>query len=217
MIRVNLLANAPGVEPPRQWVPPEQKSAVMGLGMLLATALTLGGWWFYLSSARAEAESRIGVAEAKLEELKTAVKLLEQATQRKAELSERLTLIDRLKEAKRAPVSLLEVVSRSVPDGLWLVEIKQLGQVVQIEGRAMSLTSVTDFTETIQQSGHFKMPVEIVATTSEQIEETTVVRFSLKAEAAAAPAIPAEPAPGTKPRPASPAVTSPTSSGVPGV
>ena len=54
------------------------------------------------------------------------------------------------------PVSLLETVSSSLPDGLWLTEIKQTGSIVQIEGRALSLTAVTDFTEQMQNSGLFK-------------------------------------------------------------
>ena len=195
MIRVNLLANGPGAAPPRELLPREQRSAVIGLLMLLVTALGTGAYWWHLSSQRAATDAAIVEAESTLATLKNAVQLLDRANARKAELSERLGLIDRLRAAKRAPVSLLETVSLSVPDGLWLLEIKQVGANVQIEGRATSLTSVTDFTQRMQNSGLFKPPVEILTTTTELVEDMSIVRFAIKAEAAPvatpAPAAPA--------------------------
>ena len=196
MIRVNLLSNGPGAAPAKEWLPREQRGAAIGLLMLLVTAVGGGGYWWYLDSARASAEVSITAAEAELAHLKTAMTLLDRANARKAELNERLGLIERLRTAKRGPLSLLETVSLSVPDGLWLLEIKQTGVAVQIEGRAMSLTSVTDFTQRIQNSGLFKPPVEILTTTTELVEEVPVVRFAIKADAAAAPAAPAAPVTG---------------------
>jgi Tfp pilus assembly protein PilN len=104
-------------------------------------------------------------------------------------------LIDRLRAGKRAPVDLLQTVSYSVPDGLWLMEIKQTGEFVQVDGRAMTLTSVTDFTRRLQDSGLFRHPVEILTTIAEVYEQTSVVRFVVRAEVAApaAPATAADP------------------------
>src|SRR6185436_3820945 len=101
---------------------------------------------------------------------------------RKTELAERLGVIERLRAAKRAPVSLLETLSQSLPDGLWLLEIKQTNASVQVDGRAMSISAVTDFTERMQNSGLFQRPVEILTTSTETLEETTVVRFAVKAD-----------------------------------
>lgn len=194
MIKVNLLATAPGASAPREWLPREQRSALGGLGMLMLTALVAGGWWYYLSHQQTTLDARIAGAETELVRLKEAAKLVERTNARKQELSERLALIDRLRSAKRAPVTLLETVSRSLPEGLWLTEMKQAGKMVQIEGRASSLTAVTDFAEQLQNSGLFKRPVEILTTTTEVIEELTLVRFVVKAEAAEQPTTPVTPA-----------------------
>ena len=186
MIRVNLLTSSPGAAAPRVWVPAEQRSAVVGLGMLLVTGLTVGGWWFYLDTQRTKTEASIVVAEVRIEELKEALKLLETSRQQKAELEERLALIARLQAAKHAPVRMLDLLNEAVPAGLWLLELKQTAVAVQIEGRAMSHTAVTDFAQTLQTAGFFKMPVEIVTTLMETVEETDVIRFVLKAEPATA-------------------------------
>jgi type IV pilus assembly protein PilN len=212
MIRVNLLSTGPGAAPPREWLPREQRAAALGFLMLFATAAGLGGWWWLLKGQKAGAETRIEEGQAKLDQLKEAVKLVDLAAARKSELSERLGLIDRLRDAKRQPVSLLETVSRSVPEGLWLTSIKQAGTSVQVDGRAMSLTAVTDFAETMQGSGLFKMPVEILTTTTELLDDANVVKFSVKAEALKAPApVTPQPGPGA---PATPAAAPAAKSGV---
>ncbi|HUF48246.1 MAG TPA: PilN domain-containing protein [Vicinamibacterales bacterium] len=183
MIRVNLLTTGPGAPPRREWLPREQRSAALGLLMLVVAGTGVTGWWWYLSQARADVDVRITTAEMSLAQLKEAAVLVEQASLRKAELTERLSLIERLRVAKRGPVNLIETVSFSVPDGLWLLEVRQTGATVQLDGRAMSLTAVTDFAERLQTSGLFRRPVEIVTTTAEQFEQVDVIRFMLRADA----------------------------------
>jgi type IV pilus assembly protein PilN len=206
MIRVNLLANGPGAAQPRVLVKSEQKPAMMGLAMLLVTGLGVGGWWFYVNTQAASTETSIATAETRIAQLKDAMKLLEKARSQKTELEERLALIERLRLAKHAPVKLLDLLNESVPEGLWLMEIKQSPSGVQIEGRSTSHTAVTDFAQTLQTAGLFKMPVEILTTLMEQVEETNVIRFVLKAE----------PMPGTGLPTVAPPAPKPSAAGRPG-
>ncbi len=214
MIKVNLLSQGPAAKKTaREWVPAAQKGAVKGFAMLLVTAASIGGYWWFLSNQKSSLDARIAGAEAELVRLNEAAKLVDRATKRKNELSERLSLIDRLRTAKRGPVTLLETVSRSTPEGLWLLEIKQAGTFTTVDGRAMSLTSVTDFAQQLQNSGLFQHPVEILTTATETFEEQTVVRFTDKAEAIK----PAKPAattsPAATPAPPPPAAAAPARSG----
>jgi type IV pilus assembly protein PilN len=182
MIKVNLLATNPGAAAPREWLPREQRSALGGVSVLVVTALGLAGYWYYQGLQRTEIETQVAAAQTELVRLKEAAAVVERTNARRTELSERLALIDRLRASKRAPVSLLETVSYSVPEGLWLLEIKQSAATVQIDGRATSITAITDFTERLQNSGYFLRPVEIMSTATEAIDETGVVRFVVKAE-----------------------------------
>lgn len=196
MIKVNLLSTVPGVAPPKDFFPKEQRSALMGLGMLAITAVGVGGYWWYLNREQASIDTKIAAAEAELVRLKEAATLVDRATARKAELAERLALIERLRSEKRGPVTLLETVSLSTTDGLWLTEIKQTGSVFQIDGRALSMNSITDFALQLQTSGIFKGPVEILSAANETVDEHGIVKFSVKADTrppAAPPAAPAGP------------------------
>lgn len=182
MIQVNLLGAVPRA-PRRAWLPADQKSAAAGLVMLVATAAGVGGWWWQTARAQKAIEAQMVAAQADLTRLKAVATLVDRAVARKLELSERLGLIDRLHRTQRAPVDLLETISRSVPDGLWLLELKQTGGAIQIEGRAVSLTALTDFVERLQTSGRFARPVDIVTTNMETVQDASVVRFALKAAA----------------------------------
>ena len=181
MIKVNLLATTPGAAVKSDVVPKEQRVAMLGLTALLVTATAVGGWWWEVHRERVDTEHMITTDEAEIVRLKDVAKLVDRAAERKAELSERLSLIDQLKSTKRGPVTLLETVSSSLSDGLWLTELKQTALVIQIEGRATSLTAITDFAEKLQDSTVFERPVEIVTTAAETLEDTPVVRFIVKA------------------------------------
>jgi Tfp pilus assembly protein PilN len=183
LIKINLLA-APGrVAPARELFPAAHRSALVAMSMLVMTAAGIGGWWFYQRTQATRLEGRLAAAETEIERLKDATKAVAMTNARKAELSERLALIDRLREAKRGPVNLLETLNRSIPDNLWLLEVRQGGAAVHVDGRALSLSSVTDFAQHLQNSGLFRHPVEILTTSTEVIDETSVVRFSVKADA----------------------------------
>jgi type IV pilus assembly protein PilN len=200
MIRVNLLATSSAETKKRSLLPMPQRGAALGVAMLLLTAAGVGGWWWELSRETADLDTRIAKAEVDLSQLKNAAKLVDRAVARKAELSEKLALIDRLRSAQRGPVNLLSTVSRSLTEGLWLMEIKQQGSAVQMEGRASTLTAVTDFVEHLQNSGIFDRPVEIMTTSMETLDEYSVVRFAIKAQAAGTSAKEAAAAPSAQPK-----------------
>jgi type IV pilus assembly protein PilN len=201
MIRVNLLANAPGAAP-KDWLPREQRSAATGLLMLLGTGILVTGWWFYLHRQTTQLDTKIASAQSDLTRLKKVADLVDQASARNTELTERLAVIERLRSVQHGPVNLLETVSRSLPEGLWLTEMKQNVNTVQIEGRALTLTAVTDFTEQMQNSGLFMKPVEIVTTTTENVEDLNVIHFIVKGEGIGLAEVP--PPPPVKGKPGKP-------------
>ena len=90
MIRVNLLSTGPGAAPAREWFPREQRSAALGLMLLMVTAVGVGGWWWYFRHEHSVTDARIEQAEARLARLKDAAKLVDLVAARKSELTERL-------------------------------------------------------------------------------------------------------------------------------
>jgi type IV pilus assembly protein PilN len=211
MIRVNLLSPGTEAQPQawRRWlvIPQEQRAALMGLAMLMTTAAGAGLWWWSVSREHKAVDAEIVVAEANLTRLKKEAALMEKAAAREKDLRERLGLIDRLRATQRAPVMLLDTISRSLAEGLWLTELRQTGAVVLLEGRAISYSALTDFIGRLQISGRFVRPVDIVTSTTETVAEQVVVRFMIRGEVGPAVVMPAVGATGAPAAPAAPAAS----------
>ena len=60
------------------------------------------------------------------------------------------------------PVQLLDHVSRSLPEMLWLTELKQEGQFLTIEGRTTTLIGLSDFVGNLGANAVLQKPIEIV-------------------------------------------------------
>ena len=92
-----------------------------------------------------------------------------------------MALIEELQRGRSAPVHMLDEISRSVPDRLWLTQIEQAEGVLTIEGRTTVLTALSDFVASLENSGYFKRPVEIVNSQVETQQTSELVRFTVKA------------------------------------
>jgi type IV pilus assembly protein PilN len=187
MIRINLISQTR--EKPRRSAPTGmagsgQKITVACTLILALAALGLGWWYWTLRKEASQLTDRIASAEQETARLKTMIVQVQQFEERKTQLQQRVTLIEVLRRGQSSPVHVLDSVSRSVPDMLWLTQMEQKGADLTIEGRCMSLTSISDFVDNLGRSGWFKKPVEIV---DSQLESSTggtgdVIRFTVKAQ-----------------------------------
>ena len=91
---------------------------------------------------------------------------MQQFEQRKAQLQQRVALIEQLRKDQTGPVHMLDQISRALPPMLWLTELKQRPTPTKcvIDGRCTTLTGLSDFVGNLEASGYFKRSVEIVST-----------------------------------------------------
>ena len=102
---------------------------------------------------------------------------------RKAQLQQRVTLIERLRKGQSGPVHVLDEVSKSLPDRLWLTSMVQRDKEFTIDGRTTSLTALSDFVANMEGSQWFKRPVEIVDSQVEPNPQAgDLVRFTIRAQ-----------------------------------
>jgi Tfp pilus assembly protein PilN len=77
---------------------------------------------------------------------------------------------------------MLDQISRSVPDRLWLVDMKQTGDDVTIDGKTSTLSSLADFVANLEASGYFAKPVEITNSEEEKAQnDADLIKFTVKA------------------------------------
>ena len=77
-------------------------------------------------------------------------------------LEARVALIDELRKGQNAPVHMIDQISRALPDMTWLTAMQQSGYTLTIQGRCLTLTSLSDFIGNLEASRYFMRPVEII-------------------------------------------------------
>ena len=161
-----------------------QKTSALSSLILIGTALLLGWWYWSLKNDSAELDQQIVDAQNETARLRNVILQVQQFEGRRAQLQQRVTLIEQLRKGQTGPVHLLDVISRSLPDTMWLTELKQSGADLIIDGRCTSLTALSDFISSMELSGLFDRPVEIVDSQVEVGSATApeLVRFTVKAK-----------------------------------
>ncbi len=158
--------------------------------VLVLAAAGIGFWYLSLSQEAAQVEADIQTAQQELARLAPVIAEVKQAEALEMQLQQRVELIEQLRKGQSVPVRLLDHVSRSLPEMLWLTVLQQTGGDVTIEGRSSSLVGLSDFVANLGTTDVFKKPIEIV---DSQVEtpaggsSTEVIKFTVKAQLAVAP------------------------------
>ena len=185
MIRINLLASDRKAARKQLAFDPSQQMAVVCGGIILLAALTIG-WRFWLVGQDARrVEDAITVAQKETQRLHAVIVQVQQFEQRKAQLQQRVTLIEQLRKDQIGPVHMLDQISLALPPSLWLSELKQTGtpNEVLLDGKSLSLTGLSDFVANLERSGYFQKSVEIVSSTTDTSggPQGEVIKFQIKA------------------------------------
>ncbi len=197
MIRINLLAVERERTKKKAGFQFAQKLTV-GCSLILVLGALFIGWRYWsLTRQSAEVDREIAQAQEEAGRLHTIIQQVQQFEQRKAQLQQRVELIEQLRRGQNGPVHMLDQISRAMPEMLWLTELKQNSATeVVIDGKCLSLTSLSDFVANLEASGYFKKSIDIVSSTTEPMSQAPgeLIRFSIRAlfqppsETAAAPA-----------------------------
>lgn len=162
MIRINLLSERRTVAAVSKGFQAGQKITVIGSLLVVLTLVGVG--WRYWAIGQQEAQVVREVEAAKREEQRLAeiLKQVQEFEARKVQLEQRVALIDELRKGQNAPVHMIDQVSRALPDMTWLTSVRQDGYNLTIQGRCLTLTSLSDFVGNLEASRYFQRPVEIV-------------------------------------------------------
>jgi type IV pilus assembly protein PilN len=181
MIRVNLLAVERERAKRRITFQLGQKLTVACSLILVVTALFIVWWYWTLTKQSARLTEDIAGAQRETARLRGLITQVQQFEGRKKELEQRVALIEQLRKGQNAPVHMLDEISRSLPDTLWLTELREQGGAIVIAGRCTAVTGVSDFAGNLQATGYFRA-VEMVDIATEKVAQLDLIKFSIKAQ-----------------------------------
>ena len=181
MIRINLLAVERATRKTRAIIPAAQRVTIGAALILLSTLLVIGWWFWSLRSQSAQLDADITSAEAQTRQFRGVLSEVQKFESQKAQLQQRVKLIEELRRGQNEPVHILDEISRALPDRVWLIAMTQAGPAFTIEGRATTLSSLSDMVTNLEGSSWFKKPVEILDSAVDQTPQGDIVRFTIRA------------------------------------
>ncbi|MGB2715377.1 MAG: PilN domain-containing protein [Vicinamibacterales bacterium] len=198
MIRINLLAvERERTKKTRVVISAAQRATIGASLILLATVLGVAWWFWSLRQQSQQLDEDIARAEVQTQQLRSVLAQVQKFEARKAQLQQRVSLIEQLRNGQSAPVHVFDEISKSLPDRLWLTDLTQTSNEFTISGMTTSMSGVSDFIANLEATRWFKRPVEIVdSQVQTDAKAGDLVKFSVKAafqdpDAPAAPAVPA--------------------------
>lgn len=180
MIRINLL---PAREARRRGELRRQLQVAVVV-VLLAVA---GGVWGYTTqnSNLEERQQELARVEEEIKRLEAIIKEVQQFETKKAQLDKKVGAIEEIKVKQRRPARLLDDISRSLPEQMWLISVKDTGGGMQISGKSFDNVGIAAFMENLERSPSFGS-VELVESKSELLQGRQVVAFTVVARVTAA-------------------------------
>jgi len=192
MIRINLL----GAERKQARKAPAfdlgQRLTVACSLILVAAVVGIGWWYWALNKDSARVDAEIAAAQQEAARLQNLLTEVQRFEAQRTQLQQRVQLIEQLRSGQAVPVQLLDHVSRSLPDMLWLTDMAQEGAAVTIQGRSTTLVALSDFVGNLGNGALLKKPIEIVNSQVESArntapgqQEVELINFTVRAELAA--------------------------------
>jgi type IV pilus assembly protein PilN len=172
MIRINLLGGERQVK---------KKSVTFDIGQRLTLACSLilvvagagiGYWYWSLQQRSAQVDADIARGQQEQLRLQSIIREVNEFEQERAALQQRVALIEQLRRGQSVPVQLLDTVSKSLPDMLWLTDLEQKGSDVTIQGQSTTLIALSDFVGNLGGTPLLQKPIEIVDSKVETVTPT---------------------------------------------
>ena len=162
MIRINLL----GLERPRARKAiafDAGKQLTLAASLILVLAAAGIGWWYWsLRQESQQIDAELAAANQEATRLRTLLAEVGTFEAQRQQLQQRVSLIAQLRSRQSVPVQLLDHISRSLPDMLWLTMLQQTGDEVTIEGQSTTLIALSDFVGNLSTGTLLERPIEIV-------------------------------------------------------
>ena len=187
MIRINLLGGErQKAKSAARFDASQQVTALCAL-VLVAAAAGTGFWYWSLSQESTSLDGQVATLQREAARLDTVLAEVKVFEARKATLQQRVALIERLRQGQTVPVQLLDHISRSLPEMLWLTDLKQDGPFLTIEGRTTTLIGLSDFVGNLGTNAVLQKPIEIMDSSAESAEAAKgtvgpeLIRFRVRA------------------------------------
>lgn len=173
MIRINLLP----VERKKKGKP----LPTFVISMIMVTILSIGVLvfvFFYFNSVLGKTKRDFTANKQKIEELKNKIQEVENFEKLNKTFEDRNKLIEQLRRNQNIPVMILDEISRSIPNGVWISSMNSSGGSISIDGYAFTNTEVVAYVDNLKNSKAFTN-ISLQESKQTEIEKISLYNFKL--------------------------------------
>jgi type IV pilus assembly protein PilN len=173
MIRINLL-------PVRAAQKKEKLRSQLSIFFLclILVCIVCGALYVQKMNAINGLEDEIAVIQQKNNDLKKIIGQVKDFEKKKADLEQKLAILQTLKDGKTGPVHLLDDLSSSLPEKLWLTKFSEKGGSIHLEGVADNENIVAEFMRNLDSSPYYKN-IELAVTEQTKAGDAKMQKFTL--------------------------------------
>ena len=182
MIRINLLKpeskdlkEGPVVAGPEIRA---KKAFPLGTIFTVAVIAVLAGGFFLQKRMISQEKDRLQTAQAEKKKLEYVIAKLAELEKQKAVFERKIGLINQLRAQKDSAVTILDELSKKLPDWVWLTDLSSQGLMIQMKGNALSNNLIADYIYNLESSPHFAN-VNLISSTQKSGAGTQFLEFSL--------------------------------------
>jgi Tfp pilus assembly protein PilN len=186
MIRINLLkpetkdiketAAVPGAAPEA----PPKTSRNFGSLIFLLLVVALGAYLYVQRRAFDRENELMATAKLEKEKLQYVTAKLEEQRKLKASLERKINLINDLRSQQDVAARIMDQLSRSLPDWVWLTEVNYDNKGLSVKGKALSNNLIADYSTSLENSPVF-MNVLVTGSTQRKAQRNEYLEFTLTA------------------------------------
>lgn len=174
MVKINLL---PWREERRQKLTKEYY-VLLGIGAVIALAIVVSVYMIYDHNINFQ-NHRNSIVAAEIVKLDVQIKDIENLEKKRDDLLARKKVIEELQANRTQMVHLFHELVSTIPNGLFLENIKQSGNVISLEGYAQSHSRVSAYMRKLEKSDWFKLPVTVEYIKADDSFDTHEQKFKL--------------------------------------
>jgi type IV pilus assembly protein PilN len=182
MIRINLLSVDRERTKRGVLIPAAHRVTIAASLIVIGTFLFIGWWFWSLHQASARVDDDLAKGEREMQQLRSVLAQVQKFESSKAQLQQRVTLIEQLRRGQSGPVHMIDEIGKALPERLWLTDLTQKGDDVVLAGMTTSFTGLSDFVANLETSAWFKKPIDIVdSQVTTDAKTGDIFKFSVKA------------------------------------
>jgi type IV pilus assembly protein PilN len=174
MVKINLL---PWREERRQKLTKEYY-VLLGIAALIALAIVFSVYMIYDHNIKFQ-NQRNDIITAEIVKLDAQIKEIEGLEKKREDLLARKKVIEELQANRTQMVHLFDELVSTIPNGLFLENIKQNGNIISLEGYAQSHSRVSAYMRKLEKSEWFKVPVIVEYIKADESFDTHEQKFKL--------------------------------------